>query len=84
MSKLYVVPFLESTKEQIGEWCWGSCGHGIVGGIQLDASVIGIACRHEPCPHLDKEMTESCGDVGGEPVYLRKLAGMPGKGTDER
>ena len=68
---------------QIKAWCWGSCGKGLVGSIQLAPGLAAIPCAQpgEACPHLDKDDTEpfgtssfpSCGDDGPYEVWLRKL-----------
>jgi hypothetical protein len=62
----------ELQKDQISEWCWGSCGKGVVGAITGEGFTF-VACLHADCPHLDHEMAEPCGEVLGEPVFLRKL-----------
>ena len=61
-------------KEQIAAWCWGACGHGLIGAVDLGPCEA-IMCPHSPCPHLDREMTEPMGTIerDGEPIYLRKL-----------
>ena len=64
---------------QIKAWCWGSCGKGLIGSINLCEGVDAIACAQAECPHLDKDDTEPGGTVqwpdDGEPceVWLRKL-----------
>lgn len=71
--KLFAVVF-EMQQAQISAWCWGAgCGGGLCGAIDL-GQFTAVPCRTSPCPHLDREMTEPCGEVDGEPVYLRKLA----------
>jgi hypothetical protein len=59
---------------QIAAWCWGSCGKGLVGMIEL-GPYVAIGCREEVCPHVEKQATESCGTLEreDEPVFLRKL-----------
>ena len=72
---LYAVVFPRQ-QAQITAWCWGSCGHGIVGAVDLGPCAA-VCCREEECPHLDKQMDMAMGAVGGEPVVLRKLLDVP-------
>jgi hypothetical protein len=68
---LFAVVF-EMQKAQIEAWCWGECGHGVCGAIDLGPCTA-VPCNLEECPHLDREMTEPMGTVQGRAVYLRKL-----------
>jgi len=69
---LYAIIF-EAQKEQITKWCWGpGCGKAVVGAVDLGIASA-IVCRHDECPHLDKQMDEPMCEVQGEPVTLRKL-----------
>jgi hypothetical protein len=69
---MFVVLFPVQEK-QITKWCWGSCGHGVVGALDLGVCAA-VMCHHSPCPHLDREMTEPMTKTDdGEPVFLRKL-----------
>ena len=70
-NKLYAVIF-ELQKDQISEWCWGSCGYGICGAVDFEP-FSAVPCRHSPCPHVEREMDEPMGEVNGESIYLRKL-----------
>lgn len=75
MAKLYAVPCVPF-QPFAADLCWGSCGKGIVGAIDIpmgNGGIACIACRQDDCPHLDRQMDDSMGDVNGEPVYLRKL-----------
>ena len=71
MPKLYAVPF-PIQEAQIKAWCWGSCGHGQVGALDLDVC-LAVVCSQDECPHLDKQMDEAMGESHGADVYLRKL-----------
>jgi hypothetical protein len=62
----------ELQKDQISEWCWGSCGKGVIGALTFEGFTF-VACRHADCPHLDREKAEPFGEVEGELVFLRKL-----------
>jgi hypothetical protein len=74
--KLFAVLF-PVQQRQIEAWCWGDgCGHGVCGAIDLGMSAA-IPCNQITCPHVDREMTEPCGEVQGRPVFLRKLREMP-------
>jgi hypothetical protein len=76
MAKLYAVPV--TIQAFAADFCWGDkCGKGIVGGLDLDLGggrgVSCIPCREDDCPFAKKTMAEPCGEVNGEPVYLRAL-----------
>jgi len=75
---LYAVVF-EFQKEQIDAWCWGSCGGGLAGAVDLGEYGGAVCCRRASCPHLDRQMDEPMGDVQGELVTLRKLLPAGGK-----
>ena len=76
MSKLYAIVF-EMQKDQIGKWCWGSCGYGIVGALDF-GHFTAIGCKQEYCPHLDKQSEEPFVEMdSGAIVYLRKLKDLP-------
>jgi hypothetical protein len=69
--KIYgiIFPF---QKAQISAWCWGSCGYGQIGAIDIGPVHV-IVCRQETCPHLDKQMDEPMAEFMGDDLYLRKL-----------
>ena len=62
----------DTHRKQISKWCWGECGHGVIGVISIN-NLMMIPCREEVCPHLDKQMADPVADYDGEPIYLRKL-----------
>lgn len=78
--RLYAVPLSahRAVGVDIGPICWGSCGKGAIGAINLDNDSA-IPCREAECPHLVKQMDTPMGTVplspGGreEPVYLRRI-----------
>lgn len=53
--------------------CFGDCGHAIIGSIHNPEIGEILPCRQEVCPYLDSQMEVSCGEVNGEPLFLRKL-----------
>lgn len=70
--------FMIIQQDQISEWCWGSCGHGECGALNA-GNIVGIPCKHSPCPHLDKEMDEPFCEIDAGPIFLRKLLPLPKK-----
>ena len=74
MSRLYLISFPHQ-QAQIDAWCWGSCGCGILGGIELPDGPACVPCDRADCPHLEKEVELGAADDDPETVYvLRKLA----------
>jgi len=73
-AKLYAVLF-EYQQEQIKAWCWGSCGAGHIGAVDL-GSATAITCAEADCPHLEKQLDEPMGELGDTPVFLRKLEAL--------
>lgn len=73
MKPLYGILFPHQ-KAQIEAWCWGSCGAGQCGAIDIGPAHV-IVCREpaKDCPHLDKEMDEPMAEFMGEDLFLRKL-----------
>jgi hypothetical protein len=80
--KLYVIPLQahEAIGLRIAEVCWGSCGNGLIGGVDLGNQGEAIPCitPAAQCPAFDEEMSEPWGTVPDgrdpeRPVYLRKL-----------
>ncbi len=79
MRKLFAIV----QKEQMHAWCWGTCGKGLIGSIEIAPGLAAIPCAQpaEGCPHLDKDDTEPFGtssfpgmvDDGPYEVWLRKL-----------
>jgi hypothetical protein len=69
----------EAIGVDIGGICWGSCGKGAIGAIDLGENGEAIPCCHvaAECPNLDKEMGKPFGTIefnGREyDVILRKL-----------
>ena len=63
----------------IGAICWGSCGKGAIGAINMQEWGEAIPCvvPARECPNLDRDQRDSCGTVefkGQEyAVVLRKL-----------
>jgi hypothetical protein len=85
---IYVVPIgaHKAIGVDVGAICWGSCGNGFIGGVDLDSDS-GIPCDMPvaECPHHDRDAAEPCGSIeerGEErPVYLRRLrAASPERG----
>jgi len=81
LPRLYVIPLQahEAIGLKVAEVCWGSCGHGLIGGMTFDNDA-GIPCDQpaDRCPAFDKEASEPSGTVNDgiraeRPVYLRKL-----------
>ena len=70
--KIYCILFPIQQK-QIGEWCWGSCGNGLIGALDLGEGITAIGCHEDECPHLDRQMDEPFGSLDGRDVILRKL-----------
>lgn len=68
---LYAIIF-PFQKAQITAWCWGACGFGQIGAIDIGPTAA-IICQEVECPHLDRQMDESMGEVDGRPVFMRKL-----------
>ena len=76
MTRLYLISFPHQ-RAQIDAWCWGSCGHGLVGAIELPNGTACVPCDRADCPHLEKEVELGTADDDPETVYvLRKLAGV--------
>lgn len=63
-------------KAQIEAWCWGECGGGLCGCIDIGPAHV-VPCNDAHCPHLDKQMDESIGESQGRPLFLRKLHDVP-------
>ena len=59
-------------KAQISAWCWGVCGHGQIGAIDIGETYV-IVCNEPLCLHLDKQTDEPLCEVDGRPLFLRKL-----------
>jgi hypothetical protein len=83
LPRLYAVP-LDACGFNAAKVCWGSCGQGIVGGINLEKYGEAIPCSvpAAQCPHFEREMAEPYGTVDDgrnpeRPVYLRKLTAEP-------
>lgn len=81
-STMYAVPIEahEAKGMRVADWCWGSCGHGLIGGIDLGerrGSAIPCATKAADCPHFDAETEKPWGTVEDErqthTVYLRRL-----------
>ncbi len=55
--------------------CFATCGKIIVGAVNLPPLGTVMVCRTPAarCPALDREMDVPCGDIAGEPVFIRKL-----------
>jgi len=68
----------------IGSICWGSCGKGAIGAINLGDWGEAIPCVHPSgeCPNFDKEQSRPCGtvDFNGKEwdVVIRRLRAAPG------
>lgn len=73
--KLYVIPIQphEHAGINVADICWGSCGRGIVGGVDIGGASC-IPCRTEAaeCPHFEREV-DSETDLDGDRLFLRKL-----------
>lgn len=67
----------EAESKAISELCWGSCGKGIVGAIDIqidaDRGVACIPCREATCPHVEREVECPELEVHGDQVTLRKV-----------
>jgi hypothetical protein len=61
--------------EIIDKHCFKTCGKIIVGGINHPLAGALLPCRtpKDQCPQFDKELNEPCGEVMGDPVFIRKL-----------
>ena len=76
---IFVVLFdVPSQKQAIRQYCFGSCGKILVGGILVPIAGevhTALVCRETQCPALDRQMEEPIGELPdtGELVYLRKL-----------
>lgn len=83
-ARLFAVP-LDACGFNAASVCWGTCGKGIMGGIDVDGmAAIPCTVRAAQCPHFEKEMAEPWGTVNDgrdddRPVYLRKLQREPHK-----
>jgi hypothetical protein len=66
---------IPSQMEIIDKHCFGTCKMIIPGIINHPEAKSLMVCRtpKEQCPQLDKQMDEPCGEVMGDPVYIRKL-----------
>lgn len=63
---------LNIQKELITQHCVGDCRKILLGCIDFDGLSL-LPCKEKDCPHLDKQLEESIGEVFGEDVYLRIL-----------
>jgi hypothetical protein len=59
----------------IDEYCFKKCGKIIVGGMTHELVGPLMICRtpKKQCPQFNREMDDPCGEVMGDPVYIRKL-----------
>jgi hypothetical protein len=84
-TRMYAVPLAahEMFGVDVGSICWGECGKGSIGGIDLGEDSA-IPCFEAECPYLDKQMDKPSGTVefGGEeqPVYLRRINAARARG----
>ncbi len=67
-TRLYALPLAAHTAlgVDVGSICWGSCGKGLVAGINLgEGRGDAIPCNRPAaeCPAFDAEMPEPCGTV---------------------
>ena len=73
---IYGLVFLLPNQQKIiDDHCFNTCKKIIVGGINVEGIGPLMVCRTpaKDCPQLDKEMDEPIGDVGGDPIFIRKL-----------
>lgn len=76
---VYAVPITrigEHPGDRAAEWCWGTCGKGLIYGIELDGIGAAIPCATPAaeCPHGAVDMAQAWGTgPQGERVHLRKL-----------
>lgn len=70
-----LVFMLPDQKKIIDDHCFGTCKKIIVGGINCEGMGSLMVCRTpaKECPQFDKEIDEPIGEVGGDPVIIRKL-----------
>ncbi len=70
-----LVFLLPDQKKIIDDHCFGTCKKIIIGGIDCEETGPLMVCRTpaKDCPQFDKEIDEPVGEVGGEPVFIRKL-----------
>ena len=76
MGNLYGMIFhIPAQREIIDRICFGECKR-ILFGAAVDNEIGELClCRIDAanCPAFDRELNEPCGDVNGEPLYIRKL-----------
>lgn len=65
MKRIYVIPLgpHAGVGVDVGSICWGSCGKGLMGGIDLGEYGGAIPCDEEDCPYLDKQMDAPLGEA---------------------
>ena len=51
-----------SQKPLIAAHCFGDCGKIIVGALWV-GQILVLPCRTDPCPYLDVQLLEPCGEV---------------------
>ena len=74
MNRLYLVS-LGAQEKLITKYCFGDCGHIIVGGVNLMGGAF-LPCRTEKCPYLEKQLElEGTVKMFGqeEKIIVRKL-----------
>jgi hypothetical protein len=82
VTKLYALPLVAHDRVgvKVSSICWGSCGHGLIGGIVLGDLGEAIPCAQpaDRCPAFVEELPHPWGTVHDgqdpeRPVYLRKI-----------
>ncbi len=64
---------LQMQKESITQYCFGECGHVIMGAISLGEIGDLLPCRQEECLYMEGSTLLTGMDIEGEPLTVRKL-----------